>query len=87
MTSRDDAPTISDWSSASPPRRFSEGMEQMPLARSLWRVGRFSDGIARSPRSAAAKCIGSFADGRARRPEARSARRVGSLATDSPEPP
>jgi hypothetical protein len=79
MTSQDDAPTIPNWPSDPPPRRFSEGMERMPLARSSSRVGRFSDAITRSPRSASAKRIGSFADGLARRPNDRSARRAGSF--------
>jgi hypothetical protein len=79
MTSQDDIPTMANGSSDPPPRRFSEGMERMPLARSSSRVGRFSDAIARSPRSASTKRTGSFADGLARRPNARSARRAGSF--------
>lgn len=62
-----------------PPRRFSEGMERMPLAPSSWRVGRFSDGLASLPLSASAKRIGSFADGLVLRPDASSTRRVGSF--------
>jgi hypothetical protein len=79
MTSHRNTPTIPDGPSVSPPRRFSEGMERMPLAPSSSRVGRFSDGIARSPLSASAQRIGCFADGLALRPNARSARRVGSF--------
>jgi hypothetical protein len=79
MTSHYDTPTTPDRPFASRPRRFSEGMERMPLAPSSFRVGRFSDGLARSPRSASARRIGSFADGLARRPYDRSARRVGSF--------
>jgi hypothetical protein len=79
MPPQDDTPTSPNWPLDPPPRRFSEGMERMPLARSSSRVGRFSDGIARSLRSASAKRMGSFADGLARRPNARSARRVGSF--------
>jgi hypothetical protein len=79
MTSHHDTPTTSDGPFASRPRRFSEGIERMPLAPSSSRVGRFSDGLARSPRSASAKRIGSFADGLVQRPYDRSARRVGSF--------
>jgi hypothetical protein len=79
MTSRHDTPTTPDGPFASRPRRFSEGVERMPLAPSSYRVGRFSDGLARSPRSASAKRIGSFADGLVQRPYDRSARRVGSF--------
>jgi hypothetical protein len=79
MTPQDDTPTSPSWPSNPPPRRFSEGMERMPLARSSSRVGRFSDGIARSLQSASAKRIGSFADGLARRSNAHSAHRVGSF--------
>jgi hypothetical protein len=79
MTSHHDTPTTSDGPFASRPRRFSEGIERMPLAPSSSRVGRFSDGLARSPRSASAKRIGSFADGLAQRPYDGSTRRVGSF--------
>jgi hypothetical protein len=79
MTSHHDTPTNPDGPFASPPRRFSEGIERMPRAPSSSRVGRFSDGLARSPRSASAKRIGSFADGLAQTPYDRSARRVGSF--------
>jgi hypothetical protein len=79
MTSHHDTPTTPDGPFASRPRRFSEGVERIPLAPSSYRVGRFSDGLARSPRSASAKRIGSFADGLVQRPYDRSARRVGSF--------
>jgi hypothetical protein len=79
MTSHRDTPTIPDGPSASPPRRFSEGMERMLLAPSSSRLGRFSDGLARSPRRTSAKRIASFADGIAHRPDDRSACRVGSF--------
>jgi hypothetical protein len=79
MTSHHDTPTTPDGPFASRPRRFSEGVERMPLAPSSYRVGRFSDGLERSPRSASANPIGSFADGLARRAYDRSARRVGSF--------
>jgi hypothetical protein len=40
-------PVSQDEATARPTRRFSEGMEHMPLAESVLRVGRFSDGAAR----------------------------------------
>lgn len=79
MTFHHDALTTRDGPFASRPRRFSEGMERMPLAPSSSRVGRFSDGLARSPLSASARRIGSFADGLAQLPYDRSTRRVGSF--------
>jgi hypothetical protein len=44
-------------------RRFSEGIEQLPNAASVRRVGRFSTGIEREPQSASVRRVGSFADG------------------------
>ena len=79
MTSHHDTPTSPDRPSALPPRRFSEGLERMPLASSSSRLGRFSDGLGRSPRRVSAKRIGSFADGIAHRADDCSARRVGSF--------
>jgi hypothetical protein len=79
MTSHHDIPTITTEHSASPPRRFSEGIERTSPAPSTSRVGRFSDGLARSPRSTSATHLGSFADGLTHRLDARSARRVGSF--------
>jgi hypothetical protein len=79
MTSQVDIPTIPSWSVASPRRRFSEGIECIPLEQASWRVGRFSDGIARSPRTAPAMRIGNFADGLAYWREPGTARRVGSF--------
>jgi hypothetical protein len=79
MTSHHDATTSPDGPSALPPRRFSEGVERMPLASSSSRLGRFSDGLGRSPRRVSAKRIGSFADGIAHRADYRSAHRVGSF--------
>jgi hypothetical protein len=80
MTSHRETPTIPDRPRARPRRRFSEGIERMPLTRSLRHVGRFSDGLVRSSRTASAKRIGSFSDGLAQRPDASSAHRVGSFA-------
>jgi hypothetical protein len=61
-----------------PARRFSEGMEQMPLAPSTLRVGRFSDGIA-PPLALSAHTLGSFADGLVDTPDPSAPRRVGSF--------
>ena len=68
MTSQDDAPTIPNWPSDPPPRRFSEGLERMPLARSASakRIGSFVDGLARRPNDRSARRVGSFGDGLAR---------------------
>ncbi|MGH2824894.1 MAG: hypothetical protein ACRDLY_18110 [Thermoleophilaceae bacterium] len=79
LTFHHDARISPDGPSVPPPRRFSEGIERMPLAPSSCRVGRYSDGLARSPRTASATRIGSFADGLAQRPDASMARRVGSF--------
>ena len=79
MTSHHDIPTITTEHSASPPGRFSEGMERRSPAPSTSRVGRFSDGLARSPWSTWATPLGSFADGLTHRLDARSARHVGSF--------
>ena len=49
------------------PRRFSEGMERVPVAPETLRVGRFSDGLAPTLNLSAAD-IGSFADGLVERP-------------------
>ena len=45
-----------------PARRFSEGMERLPLTPSTLRVGRFSDGTAPSL-TVSPDQLGSFADG------------------------
>jgi hypothetical protein len=79
MTFQHNTPIVPDRPSARPGRRFSEGIERMPLAPSSWRVGSYSDGLARSPRTASARRIGSFADGLMQRPDAAVARRVGSF--------
>ena len=79
MTSHHDRPVVADRPYARPPRRFSEGIERMPLAPSSWRVGRYSDGVARSRRTSSARRIGSFADGLVQQAEAAMARRVGSF--------
>jgi hypothetical protein len=79
MTSHHDRPVVADRPYARPPRRFSEGLERMPLAPYSWRVGRYSDGVAHSRRTSSAPRTGSFADGLVRRPEAAMARRVGSF--------
>jgi hypothetical protein len=49
------------------PRRFSEGMERVPVAPDTLRVGRYSDGLAPTLNLTAAN-IGSYADGLAERP-------------------
>jgi hypothetical protein len=59
-------------------RRFSEGLERMPLAPSSSRVGCFGNGAER-PRSDSAKRTGSFADGLAHQPSAASATRIGNF--------
>jgi hypothetical protein len=61
-----------------PARRFSEGMEQSPLAPSTLRVGRFSDGTAPSL-VLSADVLGSFADGLVDRPDPSKPLRVGSF--------
>jgi hypothetical protein len=61
-----------------PARRFSEGMERIPIVPSMLRIGRFSDGSAPTVTMSADR-IGSFADGRVGRPDASAARRVGSF--------
>ena len=61
-----------------PARRFSEGMERIPLAPSMLRVGRFSDGAAPSLAFSAVG-LGSFADGLVDRPDPSEPRRVGSF--------
>ena len=63
-------------------RRFSEGIERMPLAPSSSRVGCFGDG-AEGPRSESAKRTGSFADGLAHQPNAASAARSATSVTAS----
>jgi hypothetical protein len=79
MTSHQEVPTTSYVPSTPLRRRFSEGIERRPLARSVRRMGRFSDGLTRSLRGAALRRVGSFGDGIAHRPEARSTRRLGSF--------
>jgi hypothetical protein len=64
------------------PRRFSEGMEEMPDLAASARVGTFADGVA----LAVDARVGTFADGLALRPEAPAARRIGTFA-DSYVPP
>jgi hypothetical protein len=49
------------------PRRFSEGMERVPVAPETLRVGRYSDGLAPTLNLSAAN-IGSYADGLVERP-------------------
>ena len=49
------------------PRRFSEGMERVPVAPEVLRVGRYSDGLAPTLNLTAAN-TGSYADGLAERP-------------------
>ena len=49
------------------PRRFSEGMERVPVAPETLRVGRFSNGQAPTLNLTAAS-IGSYADGLVERP-------------------
>jgi hypothetical protein len=57
------------------PRRFSEGMERVPVAPETLRVGRYSDGLAPTLNLTVAN-IGSYADGRVERP---AEHRVGSF--------
>jgi hypothetical protein len=61
-----------------PARRFSEGMERLPLTPSTLRVGRFSDGTAPSL-TVSPDQLGSFADGLVARPHPSAARRIGSF--------
>ena len=61
-----------------PARRFSEGMERLPLSPSTLRVGRFSDGAAPSL-TVSPDQLGSFADGLVARPDPSAPRRVGSF--------
>ena len=49
------------------PRRFSEGMERVPVVPETLRIGRFSDGQAPTLNLTAAS-IGSYADGLVERP-------------------
>ena len=72
-------PVSQDEATARPTRRFSEGMEHMPLAGSVLRIGRFSDGATPSVIMSPDQ-VGSFADGLVERPAASAKLRVGSLA-------
>jgi hypothetical protein len=72
-------PVSQDEATAQPTRRFSEGMEHMPLAESVLRIGRFSDGAAPSVIMSPDQ-VGSFADGLVKRPAASAKLRVGSFA-------
>jgi hypothetical protein len=58
-------------------RRFSEGMERLPLTPATLRVGRFSDGTA--PSLTVRPELGSFADGLVARHDRSAPRRVGSF--------
>jgi hypothetical protein len=59
-------------------RRFSEGMELIPVTASMLRVGRFSDGLVATVTMTPAR-QGSFADGLVDRPDASAPRRIGSF--------
>jgi len=59
------------------PRRYSEGMERVPVALSVRRVGRYSDGLAPAL-TLTADVVGSYADGLVARPDPSDTIRVGS---------
>jgi hypothetical protein len=76
MTPHSQARTHAPAPVAARARRFSEGIERMPLAPSSSRMGCFGDGADR-PRGDLARRIGSFADGLAHQPSAASTTRIG----------
>jgi hypothetical protein len=59
-------------------RRFSQGMERIPVDPAALRVGRYSDGLA-SALTLTADQVGSYADGLVARPDASAVLSVGSF--------
>jgi hypothetical protein len=72
------APSSADEIIVRHPRRFSEGMERVPVDPATLRVGRYSDGLAPAL-TITPDLIGSYADGLVARPDASAVLRVGSF--------